>query len=401
MEEQNPIKQLEKKLLKMQDINLSNLLRENLVKSFDEEDEKILFDFEDDWCNLDESINIVDVKINNRFTSEINISNIIDITGVFPEYEELTIYKLNSGDEKYYLIESTKYNGYLFLLTQIKKTNIQSKATLFIEKSLFNLFINYSNQLNIDKMNISAELKELYLNYTNECDNECKRIVKELMPEMIEAQIRSNKINVGKMFDIYIKKEQREKLMNLLIEEYSDLKDNKIIKNWIEPDRKKMVDIYNELDNLCILWVENSICKFSKERYPFLAQFFKNYNDLETPIVIAFGFITDNMKMINMGNVDLRDYIDGLTFILIWVDDIFFEVNSHKKQLFYLHKLINNSFEKYAQRVSFFEKLFTQYIRFDKKYLNLMRNYIVPIYHNEKSVIARYQDINNDMCTIC
>ena len=403
MDQSNPIESLKNDLEKQKEIDINNLLSDNKVESFDESDERILFDIDDEWCNLDESINIVNNKISTTLTSEISIKKLSDITGIIPEYENLTIYKLiEKNDKKHYIVLNKEHDGIIYVLSDIRKNHKGDTCLhICIERNLFDIFSNYPSIINIDELDINNGLLEKYSLYIEVCYNECQRIMNELMPAMIANQINNNKINIGKMLDIYIKKDQRIKLMDLLLEKYPDLTDNKTIKSWIDPEKSKNRNDFNEIDNICILWVDNNICKFSKEKYPFLAPFFTKFYELETPIVISFGFITDNIKLLNEDGYDFSNRIDGVTFILVWMDEIFRKNNSMRRKLYYIHKLISQSFNKYSNKLSILDKIFTRYIKVDKRYCDLIRANIVKIYENDRIVIGQYQDINEDSCVIC
>jgi hypothetical protein len=403
MDQSTSLESLKNDLEKQKEIDINNLLSDNKVEYFDESDEKILFDIEDEWCNLDDSLNLVNNKISTTLTSEISIKKISDITGIIPEYENLTIYKIvEKSEKKHYIVLNKVHNGIIYVLSNIIKNNKgESCVNICIEKNLFDIFSNYQNIINIDELVINNELIEKYNLYIEVCYNECQRIMNELMPAMIENQINNNKIYIGKMLDIYIKKDQRIKLMDILLEKYPNLTNNKVIKNWIDPEKNKMDNPFNEIENICILWIENNICKFSKEKYPFLAQFFNKFYELETPIVISFGFITDNIKLLNEDGYDFSNKIDGVTFIVVWIDEIFRNNSSMKRKLYFIHKLISKSFNKYSNKRSILDRIFTRYIKIDKKYCDLIKANIVKIYENDRIVMGQYQDINEDSCVIC
>ena len=393
-------------IMALKNINFEEYLNDNKVESFDLVDENLIFNVDDEWCNLDDSIELVESRIKTSLPGDIEVNKFVDITGLVPDYDSLIIWKFIgkelNHEMKHYIVKTNKYPDILFMFTNIKKNKKTGKTSIdiYIEKNLFDIFSKYPSIIDIDSIDVNSIIVEKYNYFIQVCYEKCKQIIDDLMPEMIKSQIINNKINIGKMFDIYIKEDQRRSLIDKLIEKYPDLKDNESIQNWIVPPQTLESDIFHELDNCSVMWVKNIICQYSKEKYPEYDSFFNKFYELETPIVIGYGFITKNNKLIKSNMLNKGTSIDGITFILVWTHEIFMSNTSYNQKVYYLPRLVTDAFEKYNSKLSIIDKIYTKYLKFDKEYLDIFKDTVNPLFEMDNQIMVHYQDTDNGNCTI-
>ena len=128
-------------IMALKNIDFEEYLNDNKVESFDLVDENLIFNVDDEWCNLDDSIELVESRIKTSIPGDIEVNKFVDITGLVPDYDSLIIWKfidkeLNQ-EIKHYIVKTNKYPDTLFMLTNIKKNKKTGKTSIdiYIEKN--------------------------------------------------------------------------------------------------------------------------------------------------------------------------------------------------------------------------------------------------------------------------
>ena len=229
---------------------------------------------------MTQNLNSISANLNYIYESEPKFKN-----NYSSKMDENNSYKvLNSSDKSF---------NYIYRIN-----NLENRMTT-LEKNLQYLdeFIHLKQEekrndcqsnLMIDKLNIKINILEKEIKNLQKEKNEDKKTIKELNNKIISLERKINNYNYNNMQDIIYSLSNKEKKLNLLIDDFQDMTKNSdsIINNKIN----EKINEYNI---------------FNENRINELLSLIKNINQIIEKNESNFGKINEDIKVIQKDNLNI------------------------------------------------------------------------------------------------